>query len=42
MYRVIIVEDEFIVRYGIRSMIEWEAIGMEVTGEAGNGREALG
>lgn len=41
MYRVIIVEDEFIVRYGIRSMIEWEAIGMEVTGEAGNGREAL-
>lgn len=41
MYRVIIVEDEFIVRYGIRSMIEWEAIGLEVTGEAANGREAL-
>lgn len=41
MYRVIIVEDEFIVRYGIRSMIEWDAIGMEVAGEASNGREAL-
>lgn len=41
MYRVIIVEDEFIVRYGIRSMIEWESIGMEVIGEAGNGRDAL-
>lgn len=41
MYRVIIVEDEFIVRYGIRSMIHWEDIGMEVIGEASNGREAL-
>lgn len=41
MHRVIIVEDEFIVRYGIRSMINWESIGMEVIGEASNGREAL-
>jgi two-component system response regulator YesN len=41
MHRIIIVEDEFIVRYGIRSMINWETIGMEVTGEASNGREAL-
>ncbi|WNS44658.1 response regulator [Paenibacillus sp. MMS20-IR301] len=41
MHRVIIVEDEFIVRYGIRSMINWEAIGLEVSGEASNGREAL-
>ncbi|TCN01397.1 two-component system response regulator YesN [Paenibacillus sp. BK033] len=41
MYRVMIVEDEFIVRYGIRSMIDWEKIGLEVTGEAANGKEAL-
>ncbi|MBB6733985.1 response regulator [Cohnella zeiphila] len=41
MYRVMIVEDEFIVRYGIRSMIDWEKIGMELAGEAGNGKEAL-
>ncbi|MFB9328755.1 response regulator [Paenibacillus aurantiacus] len=41
MYRVIIVEDEFIVRFGIRSMIDWEKVGLQVAGEAANGREAL-
>ncbi|MGO4107145.1 response regulator transcription factor [Paenibacillus sp. YAF4_2] len=41
MYRVLIVEDEFIVRYGIRSMVDWEKAGIEVTGEAANGKEAL-
>lgn len=41
MYRVLIVEDEFIVRYGIRSMIDWEMIGLHLAGEAANGKEAL-
>ncbi|MWV47239.1 response regulator [Paenibacillus sp. HJL G12] len=41
MHRVIIVEDEFIVRYGIRSMIDWEKIGLQLVGEAANGKEAL-
>jgi two-component system response regulator YesN len=41
MFRVLIVEDEFIVRYGIRSMIDWEKVGMTVIGEAANGQEAL-
>lgn len=41
MYRVIIAEDEFIVRYGIRSMIDWERIGLQLAGEASNGKEAL-
>jgi len=41
MHQVMIVEDEFIVRYGIRSMIEWEKIGLQLTGEAANGKEAL-
>ncbi|MEC0227570.1 response regulator [Paenibacillus alba] len=41
MFSVVIVEDEYIVRYGIRSMIEWEKIGLTVIGEAANGQEAL-
>lgn len=41
MHRVMIVEDEPIVRYGIRSMIDWDKIGLRLTGEAANGREAL-
>lgn len=41
MYRVLIVEDEFIVRFGIRSMIDWEMIGLKLAGEAANGKEAL-
>lgn len=41
MHRVIIVEDEFIVRYGICSMIDWEKIGLQLIGEAANGKEAL-
>ncbi|MCY9660074.1 response regulator [Paenibacillus chondroitinus] len=41
MFRVIIVEDEYIVRFGIRSMIDWEKLGLIVMGEASNGQEAL-
>ncbi|SEC75524.1 response regulator [Paenibacillus sp. GP183] len=41
MFRVLIVEDEYIVRFGIRSMIDWEKVGMTVIGEAANGQEAL-
>jgi len=41
MMRVVIVEDEYIVRFGIRSMIDWDKLGMTVTGEAANGQEAL-
>ncbi|MCY9670311.1 response regulator [Paenibacillus alginolyticus] len=41
MLSVVIVEDEYIVRYGIRSMIEWEKMGLTVIGEASNGQEAL-
>lgn len=41
MFRVIIVEDEYIVRFGIRSMIDWEKLGLTVMGEASNGQEAL-
>jgi two-component system response regulator YesN len=41
MFRVVIVEDEYIVRFGIRSMIEWDKLGLSVSGEAANGQEAL-
>ena len=37
MYKVMIVDDEIFVRIGLRSMIDWEEIGFEIIGEAGNG-----
>ena len=41
MYRVIIVDDEPVIRRGLRETIEWDALGLEVAGEAADGKEAL-
>ncbi len=41
MKRIMIVDDEFLVRIGIRSMIDWEAHGYTVVGEAANGQDAI-
>lgn len=41
MFKLIIVDDELLMRIGIRSMVEWEAYGFRLVGEAANGREAL-
>ena len=41
MYRVIIVDDEPVIRRGLRETIEWDALGLEVAGEAADGNEAL-
>ncbi|MBU5443675.1 response regulator [Paenibacillus sp. MSJ-34] len=41
MYKVLIVDDEHLVRYGIKAMIDWEDIGFKVAGEAGNGKDGL-
>jgi len=41
MYKVLIVDDEHLVRYGIKAMIDWESVGFKVVGEAGNGKEGL-
>ena len=41
MYRVIIVDDEPVIRRGLRETIEWDALGLEVAGEAADGMEAL-
>ncbi|MRH43815.1 response regulator [Aquibacillus halophilus] len=41
MWKVLIADDEFIIRDGIRSSIDWEEYGMEVVGEAEDGEEAV-
>lgn len=41
MYRVLVVEDEIIVREWLKRRVSWEACGLKVCAEAGNGRDAL-
>ena len=41
MIRVLIVDDEFIMRQGLRYMMDWEQEGYEIVGEAANGKDAL-
>lgn len=41
MLKLIIVDDELLMRIGLRSMIHWEEHGFEIAGEAANGKEAL-
>ena len=40
MLRLIIVDDEKIIRESIRSLIDWESLGIEVVGVCKNGLEA--
>lgn len=39
--RILIVDDELLVRIGLKSSINWEKYGIEIVGEASNGKEAL-
>jgi two-component system response regulator YesN len=39
--KVMIVEDEELIREGLRKNIEWESLGLEIVGSAENGIEAL-
>jgi two-component system response regulator YesN len=41
MFKLMIVDDELLMRIGIRSMIDWEEHGFRIVGEAANGKEAL-
>lgn len=41
MFKVLIVEDEILVRVGLRSMINWKSLDMIVIGDACNGKQAL-
>lgn len=40
MYSIMIVEDEYLVRRGIASLVDYEQFGMQVIAQAENGREA--
>ncbi|MBP1990240.1 response regulator transcription factor [Paenibacillus eucommiae] len=39
--KVLIVDDEYLVRFGLRTTIDWEQYGYEIAGEASDGQEAL-
>ena len=41
MYTMVIADDEYIVRNGLISVIDWNELGIEIIGEAVNGEEAL-
>ena len=41
MYRVLLADDEPIICKGLRETIEWDSLGLEISGEAHNGVEAL-
>ena len=41
MLKIFLVEDEFVVREGIKNNIDWEAHGYEFCGEAGDGEMAF-
>lgn len=41
MYRILIVDDEQLIREGLRKIIDWDEHGLEIVGEASNGMEAL-
>lgn len=40
MYRMMIVDDEILVRVGLKSTIDWESIGFTIVAEASNGEQA--
>lgn len=41
MYKVLIVDDELLVRVGLKTTIDWEANGFKVVAEASNGEQAF-
>lgn len=41
MYRLLIVDDEKQIREGLKLLLPWEEYGIEICGEAQNGKEAL-
>ena len=40
-YRVLLVDDDSIVRMGLKMAVNWHELGFEIVGEASNGEEAL-
>jgi len=39
--KILVVDDEFIMRQGIKHMVDWEQEGFQVIGQASNGQEAI-
>ena len=39
--KILIVDDEYIIRQGIKHLLDWEKHGFQVVGEADNGKQAL-
>lgn len=39
--RLMIIDDEFIMRQGLKNMVDWEAEGFQIVGESSNGKEGL-
>lgn len=39
--KILVVDDEFIIRQGIIHFVDWKKEGFEIIGEASNGKEAL-
>jgi two-component system response regulator YesN len=40
MYKIMIVDDEMLVRIGVKSLVNWQELGFEIVAEAGNGQAA--
>ena len=38
MYTLLIVDDEWQTRKGLRELVDWQALGIEVVGDAGDGQ----
>ena len=41
MIKILLIDDEVMIRTGIRTSIDWMSYGMEIAGEASNGQEGL-
>ncbi len=41
MWRVVIIEDEDLLREGLKTCFDWERMGFQIVGDADNGRKAL-
>lgn len=41
MYRIVLVDDEQVIRDGLKQLIDWDEHGISIAGEAADGREAL-
>lgn len=41
MYKIVIVDDDMLIRKGIRNVIRWKDLDCEISGEASSGDDAL-